>query len=69
MSHDHYVSIVLPSCCSGCLTEKVLLGLGMGGDGLSGDLDRDPLETTETKSTCLFFLLCDDPSDSDDFRT
>lgn len=48
----------------------MLLGLGVGGDGLSGDLDRDSLETTETKSTCLhFFLLCDDPSDSDDFRT
>lgn len=56
MSHDHDVSIVLPSCCSGCLTEKVLLGLGMGGDGLSGDLDRDPSETTETKSTCLCFF-------------
>lgn len=56
MSHDRDVSIVSPSCRSGRLTEKVLLGLGVGGDGLSGDLDRDPSETTETKSTCLPFF-------------
>lgn len=60
VSHDHAVSVVFPSllsCCSGWLTEKVLLGLGVGGDGLSGDLDWDPLERTETKSRCLIFCI------------
>lgn len=33
------------------LTEKVLLGLGIG--GLCGDLDSDPLETTETEATSV----------------
>lgn len=33
------------------LTEKVLLGLGIG--GLCGDLVSDPLETTETEATSV----------------
>lgn len=36
------------------LTEKVLLGLGVGA-GLCGDLDSDPLETTETATSVSGF--------------
>lgn len=41
-------------CCVWGLTAKVLLGLGVGGDGLCGDLDCDPAERKTTTHDKLY---------------
>lgn len=63
LSHlSHYLILQTSEycCCVSGLTEKVLLGLGVGGEGLFGDLDCKPSEETETQysSGCGACKLC-----------